>query len=154
MIWLCQVLVAACGTFSCGTRTLSHGLWDLVPWPGLKPRPPAQGTRSASHWTTRGSLNTKVFKHSSKISCSPHSKEDNLLLKKDSAPFLARRHLWESLPTCICVHKTVYDYNHSLSEIWRKRSFNLLTHNHLYRRKNRTKNTRLHHSKRRCFVKL
>ena len=30
-IWLCQVLVAACGIFSCGMRTLSCGMWDLVP---------------------------------------------------------------------------------------------------------------------------
>ena len=31
-IWLCQALVVACEIFSCGT-------WDLVPWPGIKPRP-------------------------------------------------------------------------------------------------------------------
>ena len=28
-------------------------MWDLVPWPGVKPRPPALGTWSLSHWTTR-----------------------------------------------------------------------------------------------------
>ena len=29
--WLCQVLVTACGIFSCSMQTLSCGVWDLVP---------------------------------------------------------------------------------------------------------------------------
>ena len=33
-IWLCQVLVVACGIFSCGMRTLGCSMWDIVPWPG------------------------------------------------------------------------------------------------------------------------
>ena len=45
-IWLCWVLVAACGIFSCG-------MWDLVPWQGIEPRLPAMGVRSLGHWTTR-----------------------------------------------------------------------------------------------------
>ena len=28
-------------------------MWDLVPWPGIKPGPPALGMRSLSYWTTR-----------------------------------------------------------------------------------------------------
>ena len=32
---------------------LSHGMWDLVPWPGMEPGPPALGVQSLSHWTTR-----------------------------------------------------------------------------------------------------
>ena len=39
--------------FSCGMQALSCGVWDLVPWPGIKPRPPALGARSLNHWTTR-----------------------------------------------------------------------------------------------------
>ena len=31
-IWLCQVLVATHRIFSCS-------MWDLVPWPGIEPRP-------------------------------------------------------------------------------------------------------------------
>ena len=27
-------------------------MWDLVPQPGIKPRPPALGAQSPSHWTT------------------------------------------------------------------------------------------------------
>ena len=30
-IWLCRVLVAACGVFSCGMRALNCSMWDLVP---------------------------------------------------------------------------------------------------------------------------
>ena len=32
---------------------LSCGMWDLVPWPGIKLGPPALGEWSISHWTTR-----------------------------------------------------------------------------------------------------
>ena len=28
-------------------------MWDLVPWPRIKPKSPALGVRSLSHWTTR-----------------------------------------------------------------------------------------------------
>ena len=40
-------------SFSCGSWTLICGMWDLVPWPGIKPWPPALGAWSLSHWTTR-----------------------------------------------------------------------------------------------------
>ena len=49
----CEIFVAACGIFSCGRRTLSCSMWDLVPWPGIKPGSPALGVWSLSHWTTR-----------------------------------------------------------------------------------------------------
>ena len=54
-IWLLPSLVAACKIFylSFGMQTLSWGLWDLVPWPRIEPRPFALGARSPSHWTTR-----------------------------------------------------------------------------------------------------
>ena len=39
--------------FSCCLGTLSCGMWDLVPWPRVDPRPPALGAWSPSHWTTR-----------------------------------------------------------------------------------------------------
>ena len=32
---------------------LHYGMWDLVPWPGIEPRPPAWGARSLSHRITR-----------------------------------------------------------------------------------------------------
>ena len=38
---MCQILVVAHGIFSCGKQTLSCGMWDLVPWPGTEPGPPA-----------------------------------------------------------------------------------------------------------------
>ena len=32
---------------------LSCSIWDLVPWAGIKLRPPVLGVPSLSHWTTR-----------------------------------------------------------------------------------------------------
>ena len=40
------LLVTACRIFSCR-------MWDLVPWPGIKPRPPALGAGNLSHQTTK-----------------------------------------------------------------------------------------------------
>ena len=37
------VFVAVYGSFSCGIRTFSCSMWDLVTWPGIKPGPPALG---------------------------------------------------------------------------------------------------------------
>ena len=39
--------------FSHSLQTLSCGMWDLVPHPGIKPRPPAMGVWSLTHWTNR-----------------------------------------------------------------------------------------------------
>ena len=52
-IWRYRVFIAACGIFSCSMGTLSFGMWDLVPWPGIKSGPHALGGQSLSHWTTR-----------------------------------------------------------------------------------------------------
>ena len=41
-----SILVVKCGIFSCG-------VWDLVPWSGIEPQPPALGTLNLSHWTSR-----------------------------------------------------------------------------------------------------
>ena len=50
---LCGFLVA-CGIFSCS-------MWDLVPWPGIKPGPSVLGAWSPSHWTTEGSPSAEDF---------------------------------------------------------------------------------------------
>ena len=34
-------------------QTVRCGMWDLVPWPGIEPRPPALGAWSLSHCTAR-----------------------------------------------------------------------------------------------------
>ena len=52
-MWLLWVLVVARRIFSCGVRTLSLNMWDLVPRAGIKPTPTALGVQSLSHWTTR-----------------------------------------------------------------------------------------------------
>ena len=36
-------------------------MWDLVPWPGIEPRPPALGARSLSHWITRDILGFELL---------------------------------------------------------------------------------------------
>ena len=41
-------IVIACKIFSCDIWTLSCSTWDLVSWPGIKPRPPALGLWSLS----------------------------------------------------------------------------------------------------------
>ena len=53
--WLCQVLIVAHRIFDLrfSMWILSCGLWDLFPWPGIEPRPPAIGALSLNHWTTR-----------------------------------------------------------------------------------------------------
>ena len=53
----------AAPSLSCGTQYLWLTLWhvgsssfgnpDLVPWPGIEPRPPALGAQSVSQWTNR-----------------------------------------------------------------------------------------------------
>ena len=57
-------------------QDLSCGMQDLVPPPGMEPRPPALGVQSLSHWTTRevpegwylsvyfGGMNACVLSHS------------------------------------------------------------------------------------------
>ena len=46
-------LFAAWEIFRCGMQNLSCGMWDLVPWPEIKPELPALGAWGLSHWTTR-----------------------------------------------------------------------------------------------------
>ena len=67
LFWLCQVLVAAHGIFVVAYGILRRAdflvapcellvvtcMWDLVPRPGIEPRPPSLGTQSTTHWTTR-----------------------------------------------------------------------------------------------------
>ena len=39
--------------FYLATLGLSCSMWDLVPWVGIEPGPPALGAQRLSHWTTR-----------------------------------------------------------------------------------------------------
>ena len=75
-IWLCQVLVAVCGIFNWDIQTVSCGMWNLVPWLGIKPWPSALGERSLNHRTTRevpapGFLPGKPHRQRSLVGCSP-----------------------------------------------------------------------------------
>lgn len=53
LIWPNPVLLAAHGILDrhCSLRTLSCGTCDLVPWPGIQPRPAALIAWSLSRWT-------------------------------------------------------------------------------------------------------
>ena len=52
-IWLYLVLVVVHGVFSRCLHTLSFGMWDLVPWPGIEPGPPTLGAQSLRHCTPK-----------------------------------------------------------------------------------------------------
>ena len=61
-------LVAACRIFSCS-------MWDLAPWLGIEPRPPALGVQSLSHWTIREvpllSLEPLELRHQNRVGICP-----------------------------------------------------------------------------------
>ena len=40
-------------TSSTFIQTLNCSIWDLVPWPGIEPGPPALRVQNLSHWTIR-----------------------------------------------------------------------------------------------------
>ena len=54
-IWLHWILVETLRILNlcCSMWTLSCGMWDLIPWPGIKLRPLAMRVLSLNHWTTR-----------------------------------------------------------------------------------------------------
>ena len=52
-ICLGQVLVAIYEMFFAACRVFSCDMQGLVPWPGIKPGPPALGAQNLSHWTTK-----------------------------------------------------------------------------------------------------
>ena len=60
-LWHVESLVGACGIFSYSMEILSCGMWDLAPWPGIEPRPPALGAWRLSHWITREVLQWPIF---------------------------------------------------------------------------------------------
>ena len=41
-------------------HAVSCGMWDLVPWSGIEPIPPAWGVQSLNHWTTRDTLKVLI----------------------------------------------------------------------------------------------
>ena len=62
-IWLCRVSIRAHWIFD-----FCCGMWDQVPWQGIKPRTSALGAQSLSHWTTRKILVSKFLNPLSKVS--------------------------------------------------------------------------------------
>ena len=52
-LYMCVCVCVYIHSFFWTVLGLSCSMWDLVPSPGMKPRPPALGAWSRSHWTTR-----------------------------------------------------------------------------------------------------
>ena len=66
---LFQVLIAVCGIFSCVMGSLGCSMWDLVPWPGIKPGPPLHrepGVLALGPRATREVLMLSALLHSSR----------------------------------------------------------------------------------------
>ena len=51
-MWDLQLRHADFLVVACELLVAAH-MWDLVPGPGIEPRPPALGARSLTHWTMR-----------------------------------------------------------------------------------------------------
>lgn len=95
----------ACWTFDlrCGMLTLNYSMWDLILWRGIKPRRPAFGVRSLSHWITREILKrwflSVTFLHCKSVDgkkCWPHSFASRLncdnigkVLRENSTHYIA-----------------------------------------------------------------
>ena len=57
-IWLLHILVVVLVIFN-----LHCNMWDLVPWPGIKPQSPPLGVWRLNHWTTREVPSRSVSLH-------------------------------------------------------------------------------------------
>ena len=62
-VWLHQVLSAARRIFD-----LCLGMWELVAWPGIEPRPPALGAWTLNYQTTREVREAPSFEIENQIS--------------------------------------------------------------------------------------
>ena len=51
------------GCSNCGLSSIWLSMWDLVPWPGVEPKPHPLGVGSYSHWTTRDFVCVCVLSH-------------------------------------------------------------------------------------------
>ena len=104
-----SLLAATWGIFTYGSWNLNCSMWDLVPWLGIKPRPPVLGAWHLSHWTARA-VPTQLFSEASfPITFSSHLDDTSLLPVLEavrhrlSTPLLLasrKEHLYCSLSLC------------------------------------------------------
>ena len=78
---------------------LSCGMWDLVFWPEIEPRPPALGEWTLSHWTTREVPNLIFLRFGSKcvLGMCMCSLSKTLATWCEELTHLKRPWCWESL---------------------------------------------------------
>ena len=46
-------VINICNSTGANRLAVPRGMWGLVPWPGIRPPPPARAAWSLSHWATR-----------------------------------------------------------------------------------------------------
>ena len=103
-------------------QTLSCGLRDLVPWPGIEPGPPALGAKSLSHWTTREVpihtfvkkihfllpdiwvFTIPVLQQTLYISLLAHGSSEEKLLGQRTCTFVHFLGSHQSFPLCAVIH--------------------------------------------------
>ena len=79
-------------------QTHSCGMWDLSPWPGIKPEPPAPGTRSVNHWASREVLGLAFPKaHVSRAGAVGWTKADRCLHFPSTWESLQPRRPWQNV---------------------------------------------------------
>ena len=94
--------------------SLSCSLWDLVPWRGIKPGPPALRPRSLSHWTTREVPPTSVSLDN-RYDCSGDRKQ--LLIGKWRSYYKGGNRVWEILFEIGMKQLTVWSHRISRQEL-------------------------------------
>ena len=67
-----ESLAIACGIYNYSIQTLSCHMWDLVPWPGIEPRPPCIGTVKSEPLNHQGSPTTPFLSKTLLVNCMFH----------------------------------------------------------------------------------
>ena len=67
-----ESLAIACGIYNYSIQTLSCHMWDLVPWPGIEPRPPCTGTVKSEPLNHQGSPTTPFLSKTLLVNCMFH----------------------------------------------------------------------------------
>ena len=99
---------------------LSCGMWDLVPWPGIKPRPLALGAQSLTHCTTRKVPSKEFLLSLYRKGNWEHKRENDFLRVSPSWTSISGGGFWiTSKATYKCVaHQASLSIGFSRQEYW------------------------------------